>query len=557
MLTHLALSNFVLIDALSLDTRAGLSVITGETGAGKSILLAGLGLVTGGRSEAGMIGPHGERADVSAQFELPDNHPSLIKCRAQDLDEGHDLILRRTIAADGRTRAFVNGHAVPISTLNDIGQGLVEIQGQFDQLAILNPRNHRTVLDEAAGLEAQVRQVSALAEARNSAAKALAAETQRLAILAEEEDYLRHSLKELEAANLRAGEAEELSERRQALRSLSDAADSLGQLKALLTKDKGITDLLAKATKLVSRLPLDLASDLQDMIASLDQAWNSSEAAANDLNHKLDELSDSERELEDASDRLFLLKDLARKHSCQTEELPDKLDQLRADLAQIDQGQANLGALKLTLTAARQAYLKAAQKLSDARHSAGKKLARQINAELPGLKLPEARIDFDITSDPSEEAGAQGFDAVVLRAQTNRGSAPGPLHKIASGGELSRILLAMKLALTPQSGPAPLMVFDEADAGVGGATAAALGSRLRALAEHAQVIAVTHSPQLAAAGHQHLQVSKQAKGKATGSRLEMLTAQERVDEIARMIAGAQVGAEARQAAERLLAEFGS
>lgn len=556
MLTHLALSNFVLIDTLSLDTRAGLSVITGETGAGKSILLAGLGLVTGGRSEAGMIGPHGDRAEVSAQFELPDNHPSLIKCREQDLDQGQDLILRRTIAADGRTKAFVNGQAVPVSTLGEIGQGLVEIQGQFDQLGILNPRNHRAVLDEAAGLLQQVKTVNRLANERNQAAVALAQESVRLANLAEEEDYLRHSLAELEGANLVAGEAEALSERRQNLRSLNEAADSLGQLKTLLTKDKGIADLLAKATKLTSRLPLDLATDLEDMIANLDQAWNSSEAAAHDLNLKLADLGDAERDLEETSERLFLLKDLARKHGCQSEDLLDKLDGLRRDLAQIDQGQVQLAALEQALKQARFAYLKAAETLSAARHSAAKKLATQINSELPGLRLPEARISFQVTSEPSDEAGPNGFDTIQLQAQTNRGSAAGPLHKVASGGELSRILLAMKLALTPQSGPAPLMVFDEADAGVGGATAAALGNRLRALANHAQVMAVTHSPQLAAAGHQHLRVSKQIQGTATGSDLMVLDADERIEEIARMIAGNEIGPEARQAAEKLLLEFG-
>ena len=558
MLTHLALKNFVLIDALSLDVGGGLSVITGETGAGKSILLAGLGLVTGARVQGGMIGGHGDRAEVSAQFQLPDGHPTLALLAEQELEsEDGALVLRRTIGKDGRTKAFVNGASVPVAMLGTLGANLVEIQGQFDQLAILNPRNHRPTLDEAGNLLPLVSATTKAHERRDVASKALAAETERLKTLSEEEDYMRHSLAELESANLMAGEAEELSERRQALRSLSDAAEALSQLSTVLNGDKGITGQLAKATKLISRLPNELAQDLDPMIRSLDQAWNASESASNDLNSKLHELGDAERDLEDASERLFHLKDLARKHSCQPDELPAKELELRETLKTLDQGQDQLRAMARELTEAKAAYLVAATKLSQARHKSGKHLAAAINAELPGLMLPNAQVNFQIEGEADEQGGPQGFDKVRLMVATNKGSQPGPLDKVASGGELSRILLALKLALAPETGPGALMVFDEADAGVGGATAAALGARLRALAETTQVLAVTHSPQLAAAGSQHLKVYKSDKDGRTGSTLRALEDGERIPEIARMLAGAEVGPEAISAAQKLRQEVQS
>ena len=564
VLTHLALKNFVLIDALSLDVGAGLSVITGETGAGKSILLAGLGLVTGARVQSGMIGGHGDRAEVSAQFQLPPGHPSLALLAEQELEsEDGALILRRTIGKDGRTKAFVNGAAVPVAMLAALGTHLVEIQGQFDQLAILNPRHHRTTLDEAGNL-LPLLSITAQAHGRREAAsKTLAAETQRIKALAEEEDYLRHSLSELESANLVMGEAEELSERRQALRSLSDAAEALSQLSTILNGDKGITGQLAKSTKLISRLPNDLAQDLDPMIRSLDQAWNAAESASSDLNSKLLELGDAERDLEDASERLFQLKDLARKHSCQPDELPAKEQELRATLKTLDQGQDQLRAMALELKDAKSAYLAAATKLSDMRVKSARHLASAINAELPGLMLPNAQVHFRIEGEADEMAGPSGFDRVRLMVATNKGSEPGPLDKVASGGELSRILLALKLALAPQAdlnsggSAGALMVFDEADAGVGGATAAALGARLRALAKTTQVMAVTHSPQLAAAGSQHLKVYKSDKDGRTGSTLRALEEGERIPEIARMLAGAEVGPEAISAAQKLRQEVQS
>ena len=565
MLTHLALKNFVLIDVLSLDLGAGLSVITGETGAGKSILLAGLGLVTGGRVQPGMIGHHGDRAEVSAHFQLPPPHPALCLLNNLDLNaEGGELILRRTLGKDGRTKAFVNAVPVPVATLAALGTHLVEIQGQFDQLAILQPRNHRPTLDDAGGLLCLRAQVSQAHEQREQAAQRFAAETTRLQALGEEEGYLRHALKELESANLIAGEAEALSARRQILRSLSEAADALTQLAAVLNGDKGVTGQLAKATKLISRLPNDLAQDLDPMIRALDQAWNASESATNDLTTKLYELGDAERDLEDTSERLFHLKDLARKHTCQPDELVDKERELRTILQTLDQGQAGLSALETEFRIAKAAYLDAATALSRARHQAGADLAAAINGELPALMLPHAQVRFVIEGEADEMGSAHGFDRVRIQVVTNKGGTPGPLDKVASGGELSRILLALKLALTPHpphdSSRAPphpsgaLMVFDEADAGVGGATAAALGARLRVLGRTTQVLAVTHSPQLAAAGHHHLKVSKVDRQGRTGSTLRRLSEAERVPEIARMLAGAEVSAEALNAAQKLREE---
>ena len=328
----------------------------GETGAGKSILLAGLGLVTGARVQAGMIGVHSDRAEVSAAFQLNPGHPALSALKELDLEAPDGtLILRRTIGTDGRTKAFVNASPVPVATLAALGTHLVEIQGQFDQIAILNPRHHRPTLDEAGGLQSLLAEVSTRHLEREQSQTALDEETARLQTLAAEEEYLRYALAELEAANLMEGEAEDLATRRQSLRSLSDAAEALGQLSTVLNGDRGVTGQLAKATKLASRLPETLAQELDGLIRALDQAWNSSESASNDLAAKLHDLGDAEQDLEDTSERLFFLKELARKHACQADDLPQKLIELRQTLTTLDQGQENLRRLQQAQLQARAA----------------------------------------------------------------------------------------------------------------------------------------------------------------------------------------------------------
>ena len=555
MLTHLTLKNFVLIDELDLDMRPGLCVITGETGAGKSIMLTALGLVTGARVQPGLIGKSSDRAEVSAAFDLPKTHAGQRILAAQDIDPGGELILRRTINSDGRTKAFINGQQVPVSILHEIGTHLIEIQGQFDQLAILSPRNHRALMDETLGLGDQLADLRGKYEVREARKNALETETARLEKLQEDQEYLQHCLQELDETNIQDGEIAALNDRRALLRQLSDAGEALGQLSKVLNGDRGLIDQLAKATKLASRLPGQLANEMADMITNLDQAWNAGESAAADLSHKLQDLDGAEQDLEDTSQRLFHLKDLARKHECQSEDLIDKREEIRQTLATLDQGQAHLRALAEAFAQAQQAYFQAAQTLSLARKQGGATLSNAINGELPALRLPEARVHFDIGGEPDMMAGPAGYDQVRLYAQTNRGGASGPLEKTASGGELSRILLALKLALAPKSGPSPLMVFDEADAGVGGATAAALGTRLRRLGDRGQVLAVTHSPQLAAAGNWHLKVTKETRADRTGSRIDPLDAAARTQEIARMLAGSQIGAEAMEAAKTLQREF--
>ena len=439
-----------------------------------------------------------------------------------------------------------------------LGTHLVEIQGQFDQLAILSPRNHRRLLDEALGLQDDLNALARLHGARNAAEQALAQEDARLAKLAEDQDYLQHCLRELEQANIKDGEVEALTERRAQLRELSAAGESLGQLAKLMNADKGLIDSLTKASRIANRLPAALAEEMASMIASLDQAWNAGESAATALESKLAELSSAEQSLEETSERLFFLKDLSRKHDCQPEELGAKTDSLRATLAQLDQGQARLRALAAACAASKAAYLRAATALSQGRKAGAARLMTAINAELPALRLPEAQVEIRVDGEADENGSPQGFDKVRLYAQTNRGNAAGPLEKTVSGGELSRILLALKLALSPQNsagGTGQLLVFDEADAGIGGATAAALGSRLRRLAQTTQVLSVTHSPQLAAAGHWHLRVHKQSHGAYTDTKITALDDAARTQEIARMLAGSHVGTQAAAAALSLRKEF--
>ncbi len=560
MLTHLTLNNFVLIDALDQPLHPGLCVITGETGAGKSIMLTALGLVTGARVQPGLIGLRGDRADVTAVFDLPTAHPcqrilAEHHMNRPDGDQPTSLVLRRTLTQDGRTKAFVNASAVPVAFLASLGQHLVEIQGQFDQLAILNPSNHRSLLDKALGLEKPLADLATRHAAREDAAAALAAETERLAKLSEDQDYLRHCLQELDQAKIDPGEAETLLTRRQSLRVLSAAEDSLGQLTQVINGDRGLIDQLTKATKLASRLPSDLAEDMAGLIGDLDQAWNASESAAQALTLKLQDLGAAEQELEAVSERLFLLKDLARKHDCQPEDLLDQQAKIAETLRTLDEGQTQLRGLRRALDQATQAYAEAADTVSAARTAGATRLSAAIRAELPDLRLPEAEVYFELRSEANALAGPQGYDQVRLMAQTNPGAAPGPLEKVASGGELSRILLAFKLALTPTSGPGPLLVFDEADAGVGGATAAALGRRLRHLGTVSQVLAVTHSPQMAAAGHWHLKVTKVTDEQGAGTHITELQGTDRTQEIARMLAGRHIGQAAQDAARTLEREF--
>ena len=555
MLSHLSLNNLVLISELDLTINSGLCVITGETGAGKSIILTALGLVTGARVQPRLIGQSSDRAQVSAAFDLPPQHPGQNILENQDLGPVRELILRRTISKDGRTRAFINGQQVPVAILNNLGATLVEIQGQFDQLAILNAKNHRALMDSALGLQDLLTELAGKHAAREAAEAALRSETKRLARLSEDQDYLQHCLQELDEADLVEGEVDVLHERRLLLRNLYDASESLGQLHKLLTSDRGLIDQLVTTTKLANRLPQDLATDMAAMINNLDQAWNAGENAATELRKKLHDLEGVEEGLEEASQRLFLLKDLARKHECDAKSLIETRERIRQTLTELNQGQIHLKSLTETLKSSQQAYLQAAQALSKARHVGGKQLSDDVNAELPDLHLPEARVSFDISGEPDMTAGPMGYDHVRLLVQTNRGSAPGYLEKTASGGELSRILLALKLALAPKSGPGPLMVFDEADAGIGGATATALGTRLRRLGKTSQVLAVTHSPQLAAAGDWHLKVTKLHNKNRSGSHIRVLNSEERTQEIARMLAGTHVGEAAYKAALALQKEF--
>lgn len=555
MLTHLALDNFVLIDALDLEVNEGLCVITGETGAGKSILLTALGLVTGARVQAGLIGPHRQKSEVTAVFQLPNEHPCLRVLKNQDISVDSELVLRRTIGMDGRTKAFVNSTPVAVSLLSLLGRHLVEIQGQFEQLEVLKPQNHRVLLDQALNHETALQALKELHSARESAANRLKIETKRLEKLSEDQEYLVHCLDELEVARIEEGEAEELVIRRDALRALSAAEDSLGQLNKLVQGDRGVIDQLARASKLANRLPSSLEAEMIEVIQNLEHAWNSSESAAGSITSKLIELEGAEQELEEATGRLFFLKDLSRKHNCQPQDLLRKKKEIAETLKSLEQGQSYLTELKQNLHEATESYMIAADELSRARRSGALKLSHAINTELPELKLPDACVSISVTSTPDEHAGIFGYDHVRILVKTNRGTQPGPIEKVASGGELSRILLALKLAILPNIGPSPLLIFDEADSGIGGATATALGSRLRRLAGDTQVISVTHSPQVAAAGNWHLKVTKVFEPKHTGTRIHELSSVARTEEIARMLAGSHVGKEALEAASALRQEF--
>ncbi len=553
MLTALHIENFLLIERLSLTLGQGLTALTGETGAGKSILLEALGLAAGGRTARGGVRRGADRGVVAAAFEPAADHPVWAILKENGLDGGDDqVILKRVQSADGKSRAFINDQPASVALLKAVGETLIEIHGQHDGVSFLSAAAHRGLLDEFAGAGKRAADVARRWEALRASEAALD-ERRRAKDAAEREaDYLRHVVKELADLDPKADEEETLANARAEMLAAQKIAEDLAAAAELVSED-GLEGKLSAALRRLTRASAAFPGDANPLSASLerlDRALSEVMEARAAVEDAVERLGLDEVALMSAEERLFALRAAARKHAVAPSALPEFFEKAKAALALLDQGAVEFAALEAAVEKARKEYVGEARALSAARKAAAKKLDAAVAAELGPLKLAHAGFSTAITTDETA-AGPAGIDAVEFMVSTNPGAPPGPLKTIASGGELSRFVLAMKAALAAKENRT-VIIFDEVDAGVGGAVADAVGERLARLAADAQVMVVTHSPQVAARASSQLRVEKRMTKSETTTHVAALSAEERIEEIARMLSGATVTEEARAAARRLL-----
>src|SRR5918995_976978 len=556
MLVQLAIRDIVLIDKLELNFRDGLSVLTGETGAGKSILLDAFALALGGRGDGSLV-RHGEpQGQVTAVFDCPLDHPARRIGAEAEIDTGGDLILRRVQVADGRTRAFVNDQPVSVQVLRQVGSALVEIHGQHDDRALVDPVTHRAILDAFGGLQNEARAVAEAARRVREAKAALNEHRARVERARKEADFLRHAVEELSALAPQAGEEVALADRRLVMMQAEKVAQDLADAFEAIGGHGSPVPTLSAAVRKLERRAGQAPALVEPCVGALDAALIAIDEARASLEEAIRQTEFDPRELEQAEERLFALRAAARKYNVPADRLAELRERFVSDVQAIDAGEERLTALERALAAAEEAYVAAARTLSAGRRRAAKALDSAVQKELPPLRLEGARFLSEIATD-EDTRDAAGFERVEFWAQTNPGTRPGPLMKVASGGELSRFMLALKVVLADK-GSAPTLVFDEIDTGVGGAVADAIGQRLARLAARVQVLAVTHAPQVAARADRHYLISKSAldKGKRVATRVAEVAADKRREEIARMLAGAEITAEARAAAERLIKAAG-
>ena len=547
MLRQLAIRNVVLVEELALEFDAGLGVLTGETGAGKSILLDALGLALGARSDAGLVRSGEEAATVSAEIELRAGHPvhELLAEQGIEADDGEPLILRRSLKADGGSRAFVGAASVPAGLLREIGALAVEIHGQHDERGLLNPRGHRALLDAFGSLKVEPT-AAAWAEVTRVEGE-LATARAELAAAERDRDYLSHSLAEIDALAPEKGEETRLADDRAAMQAGAKAGESLTGIDDLLGGSDGALAQLRLAARKIERGAADHPL-LAEALAALDRALIEASEAEDKIVRAADALIFDPAKLEAAEARLFDIRGLARKHRVEPDALAELADRMRAQLSEIQAGGTRIAELDRELEQARSRYSELAAALSEQRHEAAIRLDVAVAAELVPLKLDAARFQ---TALGEAEPGPSGTDRVEFEISTNPGTPFGPLTKIASGGEMSRFVLALKVALA-EAGSAGTMIFDEIDRGVGGAVASAIGERLARLSKQSQVLVVTHSPQVAARATHHFRIEKTHGPDGTRTSVRRLDTEERREEIARMLSGAAVTDEARAQAARLL-----
>ena len=547
MLRQLAIHNVVLVERLELDFEPGLGVLTGETGAGKSILLDALGLALGARADTSLVRAGQEQAAVAAEMELSPDHPAHERLREQgiDIEPGEPLIVRRTLKSDGGSRAFVGGTSVPAGLVRDLGGLMVEIHGQNDDRGLLNPKGHRDLLDAFGKID-----TSGVARAWTEVTRIegeLLQAREELAAAERDREYLEHACEEIERLAPEAGEETRLAEDRAAMQAGAKAGESLTGLDELLGGPEGSLSQLRQAARRIERGAADHPL-LAEALAALDRAVIEASEAEDKIARAADALAFDPARLERVEARLFDIRALARKHRVEADHLAALRVQMREQLAAIRAGGEHIADLDRQLVEAREAYAAETQTLSAQRRDAAARLDAAVAGELAPLKLDAARFRTSVTA---AEPGPSGMDRVEFEISTNPGAPFGPLTKIASGGEMSRFVLALKVALA-EAGTAATMIFDEVDRGVGGSVASAIGERLARLAQDSQVLVVTHSPQVAARASHHYRIEKSHGPDGTRTTVRKLSADERREEIARMLSGASITEEARAQALRLL-----
>jgi DNA repair protein RecN (Recombination protein N) len=558
MLARLSIRDIILIDRLDIDFGSGLAALTGETGAGKSILLDAFALALGARGEAALVRQGAEQGQVTAAFDVGKDHPARRVLAENDLvaDPGavDELIVRRIQFADGRTRAFINDQPVSVQVLRALGAALVEIHGQHDERAFVEAATHRALVDAFGGIEADAAAVRRLWDERRVCETAVESHRAEVERARREAEWLRHAVDELGRLAPETGEETSLADRRTAMMQAEKSAEDLRATHEAVSGPLSPVPPLATALRRLERRAAQAPALIEPVVKAIDSALSALDEARVHLEHALRVAEYDPLELERIEERLFALRAAARKYNVPVDELAALARRYGGDLALIDAGAERLAALEQEALAAVTRYREAAHALSAVRRQAGAALDKAVNAELKPLKLERAQFSTQIES---EGEGPDGLDRVEFWVRTNPGTRPGPLMKVASGGELARFLLALKVVLADR-GSAPTLVFDEIDTGVGGAVADAIGVRLARLSSGVQVIAVTHAPQVAARADRHYLITKDAlaKGTRVATRVIELAAERRREEIARMLAGAEITAEARAAAERLIRAAG-
>lgn len=550
MLTHLTIDNIVLIQSLSLTMERGMTAMTGETGAGKSILLDSLGLALGYRADSGLLRKNADMGAVTAVFDLPPTHHVFEILKQNDFDVSNgDLIIRRTLGADGRSKAFINDRPISVTLLRDIGVFLVDIHGQFETHGLLDSKTHGDLLDNFGGLNADVTAVQGAWGTWRAAIKAVNDHEDKLARAKADEEYLTACIAELSKIHPEKGEEDILLDKRQKLLHYESVMEGLNEAFQALDGDKATNETLYRAIRALEKIADKAADKIDPFITRMDAALSTLRDVAGDIEMMAHSFGEDDN-IENVDDRLHELRAAARKHNVLCDDLPDLLADMQNQIATIHNDDKMMGVLKANLLKAENEFMILALGLSEKRRKAADKLSAAVMVELPDLKLANAifRVHVDALPTPTRN----GLDDIKFLIKTNAGSPEGELGKVASGGELSRIMLALKVVLS-QSSPVPVMVFDEVDSGIGGSTADAVGNRLAKMAQGAQVLVVTHSPQVAAKAAHHWIISKADDdlGMTQTSVSPILDETARVDEIARMVAGASLTDEARAAAKVL------
>ncbi len=556
MLSGLSIRDIVLIEKLDLSIEGGITVLTGETGAGKSILLDSLGLALGARGDSTLVRAGQEKGSVTASFSLPEGHAARKFLQAKEIDVEGDIVVRRIQSADGGSRALINDQPVSLNVLRQLSALLVELHGQHADRALVDVSEHRRLLDAFGGLEPQARQVEALWRTQETCKVQLDEHVALMARAEAEREYLEHAAEELRKLNPEPNEEQHLAEKRQMMMQSEQYVAALDEADSALSGDAQVGVKINAALRRLERRKDTAGGRLDGLCAALDRVLQEIDEASRAIDDARRSFEFDPRELESSEERLFALRAVARKHKCSVDDLSHVREQFEKELTSLTDGGKLLTNLEKAYEEAKVKFEGESDKLSAARRKSAKVLDKAVLKELPALKLEKARFETSVAVDAGKP-GPGGIDRVEFVVAANPGTPMYPLMKVASGGELARFMLALKVVLASK-GSAPVLIFDEIDTGVGGAVADAIGQRLARLGDGLQVIAVTHSPQVAARATHHMAITKMedVKAKRMFTRVVPLAAQSRREEIARMLSGASVTDEARAQADRLLAGMG-